>query len=1014
MANGTSALRLSGMNSGMDTEAIVNALTATTKNKINTNQRKVLKLQAQQTAYRSLIDSFNNFKTKYFDILNSTTSLKSNTLFNSFKSNLYNAAGTPVNGVTVYSGINATPGNYKVKVEQVATQATIKSASADGKAVDIGSCNDSNQTYSMVVTVGSKKENITFQGGTEEQVRQQINNKLSVFGTRGDGSNMVTIGADNKLSSADRTAVVFNSPSKYQSSYNLGSVDVNNMQTGNNTFTITVGNTTKTVTFSTVSADYFDEIFDEHGNIKPDADKDKVKLFKEIASDQRQKKLYDEFKASEGNWSEEQKKNIANNWAQKLYDDEVNAANNKYNEAVKGNLAVQSWSAVKDNINDNGSVDGTGLSNDENRIIMAKVSEYQGKVTSGEIDPDSVSLKSYVEQEYKNDIKATFTTQDIEDYGNSDAGKSLKDLRDKEIEKAEANAKARTDTVVKKEQNAVYQTKFEEAKRAAFDAGKADGSIGADVEFEKFNYTKAQFEATTQYTEYQTEAENIANNYAGRHDLLDYDSISESAKVEWYGKYESTNVPSEEDFLANYTAADAVRDFNTANIENNLGALSFKDEAVNISATVDSSGNITIEAKGKYTGTPQNFSITQAAGNATDFGLQTTDSSGSASQVDITSKLSQLGLTPDSDGNYGFSINGVDFKFSGDTTVAEMMRKVNASNAGVTMTYTTLTNQFTITAKEYGTDTTISIGDGAGNLLSALGFNVSNPDFTAGTNSLLTINGVQVETQSNSYTVDDTTFTFTQAAVGSEFTNEVTRDYSKPINAIKSFVEDYNKLIDEVYGYVDDEPNKDYYFLTDDDKEEMDLSDSQEEKWEKLANKGILYRDTTLTNIMTKLRTAVYSTVEAADGKTIGLATLGIKTSSNWRLHGKLEFDSNMSDEQFEEIFAKYADDFAKLFTDPENGISKKFTDVIDSATKTTGDVGERGTLVEKAGVAGTSSATENSIGREIDRLKNTITNLKKRYDQQQERFWKIYSNMETMLGGLNSQSSYINQLMGM
>ncbi len=55
MANATSALRLSGMNSGLDTESIVNALTATTKNKINTNQRKVLKLQAQQDAYRSQI-----------------------------------------------------------------------------------------------------------------------------------------------------------------------------------------------------------------------------------------------------------------------------------------------------------------------------------------------------------------------------------------------------------------------------------------------------------------------------------------------------------------------------------------------------------------------------------------------------------------------------------------------------------------------------------------------------------------------------------------------------------------------------------------------------------------------------------------------------------------------------------------------------------------------------------------------------------------------------------------------
>ena len=61
MANATSALRMSGMNSGLDTEAIVNALTATTKNKINKNERKVLKLQAQQEAYRSIIAAMTKF-----------------------------------------------------------------------------------------------------------------------------------------------------------------------------------------------------------------------------------------------------------------------------------------------------------------------------------------------------------------------------------------------------------------------------------------------------------------------------------------------------------------------------------------------------------------------------------------------------------------------------------------------------------------------------------------------------------------------------------------------------------------------------------------------------------------------------------------------------------------------------------------------------------------------------------------------------------------------------------------
>ncbi|MDE7281779.1 MAG: flagellar capping protein, partial [Ruminiclostridium sp.] len=142
MANATSALRMSGMNSGLDTEAIVNALTATTKNKINTNERKVLKLQAQQEAYRSVITAFTTFQNKYFNMLNLNTCLKSGSLFNSYKGTLSNANGTNVNGVTVSSAANANEAVYNVDVHKVATQSTLKSASASGKSADLSQCTD--------------------------------------------------------------------------------------------------------------------------------------------------------------------------------------------------------------------------------------------------------------------------------------------------------------------------------------------------------------------------------------------------------------------------------------------------------------------------------------------------------------------------------------------------------------------------------------------------------------------------------------------------------------------------------------------------------------------------------------------------------------------------------------------------------------------------------------------------------------------------------------------------------
>lgn len=954
MANATSVLRMSGMNSGLDTEAIVNALTATTKNKINTSQRKVLKLQAQQDAYRSLITAFTNFQNKYFSMANINSCLKSGSLFNSYKGTLSNASGTNVNGVTVTSAGNANEAVYNVDVHKVATQSTLKSASASGKAADLSQCVDPTQDYSMTVTVGSKTKNITFKGGTDSDIRNNVNDALkSAFGVKNDGSGIVSISADGKISSSDQSAVTTNTPTLYKETRTLG-VNVNDLKTGNNTFTVTVGDTTKTVTLSTVEKDYFKEIFDDDGNIKDDADFQKVNLFKQVALNERSADVYEKFKALEDSMSDEDKADFAKLVWEFKEEGELANAETRMREEAKYSIVNDLQDELEQIVWDE---DGNGydtgniasLSPEAKNVFDKVVADYIDKIDNGELqnsDPDDENystMENYVKKHLYGEIAKNVSEDMIDDYiQNNENGQKL---------------------------NEEYRKKVDDIK-------------------EKY------------------EGENV--------EVPSYDQLSQSAKLFYYDrKIYTDNVGlSEEDYIAGFTAEQASFSLNKANIENNLGALSFDTEKVSIKADVADDGTITVRGEGQLSGLARQFAITQSGTNATDFGLDKTDTTGTANQISTTAKLSELGLTPDSDGNYSFSINGVDFSFSGDTTISDMMKKVNASEAGVKMSYTTLTNQFIITSNEYGKGQQITFSDGSEGLLNALGFN-AGATFTEGQNTVITVNGVDVETTSNSYTVDGTTFTFTAAAEGTSFTNDVRRDYSKAIDVIKSFVEDYNKLIEEVYGYVDDEPNKDYYFLTDDDIDDMDLSESQQNKWEKLAKKGILYRDSSLSNIMSKLRTAIYSSVEAPDGKNIGLFSLGITTTDSISAHGKLQFDPDVTDEMLEAKFAQYADEFAKLFNDTEKGIAYQFDNILNSAVKTSGDPKERGILVQKAGVSGTSSATTNSIYTQIQSLKDTISRLQDRYEQQQERYWKIYSNMETMLGNINGQSSYIQQLMG-
>ena len=95
-----------------------------------------------------------------------------------------------------------------------------------------------------------------------------------------------------------------------------------------------------------------------------------------------------------------------------------------------------------------------------------------------------------------------------------------------------------------------------------------------------------------------------------------------------------------------------------------------------------------------------------------------------------------------------------------------------------------------------------------------------------------------------------------------------------------------------------------------------------------------------------------------------------------------------------------------------KTGIMHKLDDVLTGAVKTTGARKDKGTLVQLAGTKTGTSATDNSIYDQLKSISTLISSLETRYEKQQDRYWKQFSNLETMMGSLNSQTSYIQQLM--
>ena len=1047
-------IRMSGMNSGLDTESIINALTANSKLKITKQERNVLKYQATQEAYQDITSKITALKNKYFDVLNKDTNLSGTSMWNKYASKTYvDGAETTIAGMSVSTSINSQPGDYKMKIKTTAKQSTYtgKSLSSNAKVSDDDLRALKNQTVGVTVNVGGEEKNITFTAGnTPTESRNNLNQALeeafgesnSSVGDAGNQGMVYTVpselsefsewvkdnptikelyqkygGSDNVYSWANRcvnkqSAATVSIPEGdpmtkdelfkqvggefakfkdfYAEKYNgategqiisrngkgvtiggfselttTNQLDLSKAESGNNTVSIQVGNETVNVSFQTIKTSYFDSAV-ANGIIDTTTGKtvgitdtyengDNIRFTKatELARSELTKENYEPT------------------------DEEVDARAAEIR--ADWSAAVTLYQSVTDDLKESVRYDEfkqwkETASDEDINALYNKALEKQEKTLVGSwLENDSGIKEAY--DAYKEGLAEGETADDIYTWAKNSTEEAVQTTF--EILTNKYHGTTETEEELQTKYTAYTEGLGEDETAKSFEDWKADYQEHQSYHLNKDTWTSSESNMFTAYKE---------------------------------------NLYTESDDKYDLTAANVVNHYNKSVMKNSIGALETAS-GVKFDVSVGDDNKAVISAytekeeNGETVRTDVPMSITMAKGSANydTAGIGAAQSTSSVSQISNTTKISDLGLTPDSNGQYGFTIGGQSFKFDGSTTVNDMMKKVNASSAGVKMAYSSLDNAFTLTSTKYGIDSEIKIGNDDNGLLSALGFE-SNKTVRNGSNLVMEINGHEVESAGNSVELDGTTFTFSGSdeQVGKDFTISIGRDTSAIADVIKGFIKEYNQLIDDVYKYLDEKPEKDYYFLAESDKEDLDLTEKQEEKWEEKAKKGLLYHDSTAMNAMSKLRTALMGSVEGLDGNTFSLSSLGLKTMTDYNQHGKF---ADIDEKALMEAIENHTDDIQKLFTDSENGIMKKFSEALNSAVGTTGDT--KGTLIRKAGLSTGTSSTDNELYNLIKRTKTNIASLTKRYENEQDRLWKRYSAMESMLGTLNSQQSSFNSYFG-
>jgi len=388
-------------------------------------------------------------------------------------------------------------------------------------------------------------------------------------------------------------------------------------------------------------------------------------------------------------------------------------------------------------------------------------------------------------------------------------------------------------------------------------------------------------------------------------------------------------------------------------------------------------------------------------------------------------------------------------QFEGMLTINDLVSRINnaakAKDLNVRATYESLSDRFFLYNSESGSDDKIEITIGnsdikddadkpvgnTGNLAKDFfnnlglaqskdgGLTTNGINTTIGTDGKISVagedgkarvDGVQYTFQDNKLNIDalGVTYTFNKTTttgygtankVDNPVTVTVGQDTDAIVSKVKSFVEDYNKILGSLYEKYDEKADSNYKPLTQSQKDSM--KEEQITKWEEKAKQGLLYHDSTLSKIISDMRSAISSTVELEDDTKVSIFSLGVSTTG---IKGQLTLDEDKLKKALSEdpdivynVFGTLNTNKGKTGSEYQ-GVAQRLGDIFTDATKA---------IKSRAG-SSADIAEDSDLNNLLRELQTKMSNFKKLMSSFEDRLYKKYDAMEAALTKLGTQLSFI------
>lgn len=275
---------------------------------------------------------------------------------------------------------------------------------------------------------------------------------------------------------------------------------------------------------------------------------------------------------------------------------------------------------------------------------------------------------------------------------------------------------------------------------------------------------------------------------------------------------------------------------------------------------------------------------------------------------------------------------------------------------------------------------------------------------TEASDTEIVYNGATLTSNNTSIEVAGVTLNLLGTTAAGESVNvTVSNDTSAVYDNIKEFITEYNSILKTMNTYYGAASASSYEVLTDDQKKAM--SDDEVDKWNTKIKDSLLRRDSTLSGLISTMKTNMMGTVTASNGKTYSLANLGITTSANnYNEGGLLHIKGDEDDDEF---------------ADSTNTLMQMLEEDPDTVKEVLSGLASNlyDSLNKKMGTTTLSSAltfyNDKEMASQLSDYKKEISDWESKLSDMEEKYYSQFSAMETALAKIQSQQNTLSSYLG-